>query len=144
MTTGIGLFERVEDARRAADALLNRGFVKDEIGIIAEADGGLVGTLSSLGVPGDDAHIYAEGVSRGGALVTIQASDRRADEAQELLTAAGAVNVHERRTEWRGEPGSLADPAVSTPQTGPEAASMATDRPASDPLLDLEVDKGGT
>ena len=144
MTTGIGLFDRVEDAQGAVDALLNRGFVKDEVGIIADADAGLVGTLSNMGVPGDDAHIYAEGVSRGGALVTVQVSDRRAEQAQELLIAAGAVNVHERRTEWRDEPGSIADPAVTTPQTAPELSTTQTDEPKTDPLLDIEVFKGGT
>ena len=144
MTTGIGLFDRVEDARRAVEALLKRGFVKDEIGVIADARAGLADTLSNMGVPGDDAHIYAEGVSRGGALVTIEASDRRADEAQELLITAGAVNVHERRTEWRREPGSIADPAVITPQTASEPSITQTDEPKTDPLLDIEVFKGGT
>jgi len=38
--------------------------------------GGLIGSLTAAGVSEDDAHIYAEGVRRGGTLVTVRTHDR--------------------------------------------------------------------
>ena len=145
MATAIGLFDRLQDAERAVDALLNAGFVKDEIVIIAGDHADLVGTLTNMGVPGDDAHIYAEGVSRGGALVTIQTSPARREEAQEILAAAGAVNVRERRTEWRRSEATYPDEASpGTQQTGSEELTPEPDMLPRDPLLDIEVHKFGT
>ncbi len=144
MATAIGLFDRLQDAERAADALLNAGFVKDQIGVMAGDYADLVGTLASMGVPGDDAHIYAEGVSRGGALVTVQASPARQEEAQQILTAAGAVNVRERRTAWRSEATYPDAASPGTPRTESEELTPEPDMLPRDPLLDIEVDKFGT
>lgn len=145
MAIAIGLFDRLQDAERAVDVLLNRGFVKDEIDIITDDQGELVAALANMGVPGDDAHLYAEGVSRGGALVTVQASDARKAAAEEILTAASAVNVRERRTEWRRSESTYPDEAApGAQQLEPEQAAPQPDPLRRDPLLDLEVDKGGT
>jgi hypothetical protein len=67
---------------------------------IGAAAGGLVGALVGLGIPEEDAHFYAEGIKRGGVLVTVQASDERASEAQEVLQHANAVDVNTQRAEW--------------------------------------------
>ena len=42
------------------------------IGAVA---GGLIGALTKIGVPEDEAHYYAEGVKRGGTLITLHARD---------------------------------------------------------------------
>src|ERR1700712_4446133 len=42
---------------------------------IGGAAGGLVGALTHAGVPEEDAHVYAEGVRRGGTLVTAKVDD---------------------------------------------------------------------
>lgn len=67
--------------------------------------GGLIGALIGLGIPEEDAHVYAESIKRGGVLVAIQADTRRADEAFALLQQAGALDVDSereslRRSEW--------------------------------------------
>lgn len=70
--------------------------------------GGLIGGLTRLGVPDEDAHFYAEGVRRGGIVVTVAADDEReADAAAEILRQHGAVDIDERATEWKkqGWPG---------------------------------------
>ena len=46
---------------------------------------GLVGRLTSAGVPERDANIYAEGVRRGGTLVTARVADAQAPSAREIL-----------------------------------------------------------
>jgi len=68
---------------------------------IGAAAGGLIGGLRSAGVPEHHAEYYAEGVRRGGALVTVRTTDNLADRAADILDAAGARDVEERSAEWR-------------------------------------------
>jgi len=67
---------------------------------IGAAAGGLIGALVGLGIPEEDAHFYAEGVKRGGVLVTVRTSDDRAHEALRILRDANATDVNARRDEW--------------------------------------------
>src|SRR5205814_6215419 len=59
------------------------------------AVGGLVGALTQAGVSEEDAHVYAEGVRRGGTLVTarVPETDRQRYEA---ILDRSAVNIRER------------------------------------------------
>lgn len=68
---------------------------------IGAATGGVLGALVGAGVPEEEAHIYAEGVRRGGTLVTVSASDSMAPRAADILTRSGAVDVKRRGSEWR-------------------------------------------
>jgi len=69
---------------------------------IGAAAGGLVGGLVGAGIPEDDANIYAEGVRRGGALVTVQAADdTTADRAADILDRYNVVDIDERGTSYR-------------------------------------------
>lgn len=69
------------------------------IGAVA---GGLIGGLTRLGVSEEDAHYYAEGVRRGGILVTVSAANERdADNAVAVLKRHGAVDIDQRATEWK-------------------------------------------
>ncbi|ANM09583.1 MULTISPECIES: general stress protein [unclassified Rhizobium] len=61
------------------------------------AAGGLIGALTDSGVSEDDAHLYAEGVRRGGSLVTAKVDDARASEAQTILQGSNWVDPVERR-----------------------------------------------
>lgn len=64
--------------------------------------GGLIGGLMRMGVPEDEAHYYAEGVRRGGILVTVAAgSEAQADTAVDVMKRHGAVDIDERATEWK-------------------------------------------
>ena len=64
------------------------------IGAVA---GGLTGALTNAGVPDVDAGHYAEGVRRGGTLVTVVAADATAaGRAADMLDDAGAYDVNER------------------------------------------------
>lgn len=67
---------------------------------IGAAAGGLIGALVGLGIPEEDAQFYAEGVKRGGVLVTVQTTDDRASEALNILRQANAVDVDTQRTLW--------------------------------------------
>ena len=67
---------------------------------IGAAAGGLIGALVGMGIPEEDANFYAEGVKRGGVLVSVHTSDDRASEALNILRQTNAVDVDTRRSEW--------------------------------------------
>lgn len=68
---------------------------------IGAATGGLIGGLVGAGVPEDEAHVYAEGVRRGGTLVSVSADDRMADSARSIMQRHAAVDIDARSSEWR-------------------------------------------
>ena len=80
--------------------------------------GGLVGALTSVGVPEEDAANYSEGVRRGGILIAVKAEDAQANRVAEILGDNGAVNIDERASEYRqggvAPSATLAAPAVAT------------------------------
>jgi uncharacterized protein (TIGR02271 family) len=65
--------------------------------------GGLAGSLVDAGVDEKDAHAYAEGVRRGGALVTVRASESDVDRIVDILDDDGTVDLDEREGSWRSE-----------------------------------------
>lgn len=73
--------------------------------------GGIVGSLVDYGMSEDDANLYAEGVRRGGTLVTVRAPDRRAVEARAILDRYNPVNAGERRKQYMGSGWSRFDDA---------------------------------
>lgn len=68
---------------------------------VGAAAGGVVGALTDAGVSHEDAHIYAEGVNRGGTIVTVRADETRAAMAAEILDANGSVDLNDRTSEWK-------------------------------------------
>src|ERR687894_507752 len=67
---------------------------------VGAAAGGLVSGLKRLGVEDDEAGTYAEGLKRGGTLVTVNADDERANIAVAVMRRAGAVEIDKRAAEW--------------------------------------------
>jgi uncharacterized protein (TIGR02271 family) len=65
------------------------------------ATGGLLGALVGAGIPDEDANLYAEGVRRGGTLVTVSAADDMAMRASDILNRHGAVDIDSRGENWR-------------------------------------------
>lgn len=64
--------------------------------------GGIVGALTAAGVPETEAHVYAEGVRRGGTLVTARVDQSRADAAAAILNQ-GRVDIAARRANYEAE-----------------------------------------
>lgn len=66
--------------------------------ITGAATGGIVAGLIDSGVPENEAQHYAEGIRRGGALVSLDLSDSddRASHAQQILNTFKPVNINER------------------------------------------------
>ncbi|MBX9467712.1 MAG: general stress protein [Rhizobium rhizophilum] len=61
------------------------------------AAGGLIGALTDSGVSEDEAHVYAEGVRRGGTLVTARVDDGMEAEAEAILKQSNRVDPMARR-----------------------------------------------
>ncbi|MFA1626528.1 general stress protein [Rhizobium mongolense] len=67
------------------------------------AAGGLIGALTSSGVSEEDAHLYAEGVRRGGTLVSARVDEGRVAEAEAILRRSNWVDPSERRRAYMEE-----------------------------------------
>jgi hypothetical protein len=71
-------------------------------GAIAGAiGGGIVGAMTRAGVAEEDAHFYAEGVRRGGSLVSARVVDELAPRVQEILDGHDHVDIEARRDVFR-------------------------------------------
>jgi hypothetical protein len=89
---------------------------------LGAAAGGVIGALRSKGVPEKDAQFFAEGVRRGGVLLTVSArTDEAAKRAEEILKRHGAVDLDERREEWQRQ-GLTPAPTGSKDQPAPQPA----------------------
>jgi len=77
---------------------------------VGGAAGGLIGSMTEAGVPEDEANLYAEGVRRGGTLVTARVDDAKAGEAQSILTQQKSVDLTSRGQFYRDNGWSRFDP----------------------------------
>lgn len=90
---------------------------------LGAATGGLVGALTRAGVPEVDAHIMADTVGRGGAVVSARVDDVQAAAAAGIMRGAGGIELAEHRGQGEsattdvgiGLPG---DPRVEDPPGG--------------------------
>ncbi|WP_242137626.1 MULTISPECIES: general stress protein [unclassified Sphingomonas] len=93
--------------------------------LVGAAAGGLVGALTHAGVPEDDAHVYAEGVRRGGTLVTAKVDEPMAATARTILSDDRTVQVAERRQAYQSQGWNAFDdtaPAYSDSEIAAERA----------------------
>ncbi|TPJ52422.1 general stress protein [Mesorhizobium sp. B2-6-4] len=68
--------------------------------VVGGAAGGIIGALTEAGVPENDAHVYAEGIRRGGTLVTAKVEDNLVPNAQQILNQYNSVDIADRRNEY--------------------------------------------
>ena len=91
--------------------------------LVGAAAGGLVGALTHAGVPEHDAHVYAEGVRRGGTLVTAKVDEPLVHTARTILGDDRTVDVAERRQAYEQQGWSRFDdtaPAYSQSEIAAE------------------------
>ena len=75
------------------------------------ATGGIVGALTEAGVSQEDAHIYAEGVRRGGTLVSARVPDADRSRLDAILNES-SVNLRDRSAAWQKSGWKTFDPAA--------------------------------
>ena len=101
---------------------------------VGAAAGGLVSGLTRLGIQDDEAQTYAEGLKRGGTLVTVNADNPRADLAVNVMRRLGAVEIDKRAAEWReGGWQGFAQTETLRPHVTPDADDEATRRVERNP-----------
>lgn len=89
---------------------------------IGAAAGGVAGALVNMGVPEEEAGYYAEGVRRGGTLVTIDAPDDMADQAVDIMDNYDPIDIQERAETWQSSGWTRYDPEAA-PYTSDEVVA---------------------
>jgi len=69
--------------------------------VVGGSAGGIVGALTNAGVSEEEADVYAEGVRRGGTLVSVNVSDEQAVSVEAVLDRFEHVELGRRREAYR-------------------------------------------
>jgi hypothetical protein len=77
--------------------------------LAGDTTGGVIGALSQAGVKDEDAQLYAEGIRRGGSLVSARIPDGDRSRVESILSRS-AVNLTERTAVYRKTGWSRFDP----------------------------------
>jgi len=111
-------FDTRTEAETAIDKLVAAGIPRNDVRIVAGAettsttqgtsvdnreDSGFFAALKDLFLPDEDRYTYAEGLRRGGVMVSASVDTAHIDRASDILEEYGAVDVDERETGWRSE-----------------------------------------
>ncbi|WDR04656.1 hypothetical protein PSQ90_09980 [Devosia rhodophyticola] len=67
---------------------------------VGGATGGIVGALTQSGVHEPDAHVLAEGIRRGGTVVSVRTNDQDVHTAEAIFDQAGRVDLNEKRAQF--------------------------------------------
>ncbi|WP_244472302.1 MULTISPECIES: hypothetical protein [unclassified Methylobacterium] len=102
---------------------------------VGAAAGGLLGALTGAGLSDSEAEHYAEGVRRGGTLVTVRTEEAHVARVTALLSEHGAIDLDTRAENWRAEGwtgGTLTETRtgshdVGTTRPGAPAAGLGTE-----------------
>jgi uncharacterized protein (TIGR02271 family) len=152
--TVIGMFDSESEARSAAKDLIAMGIASGDIHMSSKAEGGATNSESNspsfwqelkdiFTGDGESQHVdyYAEGSRRGGTVLTVTASDERADSAADILRAHHAVDINDRAAQWSqsGWSGYRADASTSaacatTNSPSTETANQTSDDRAQDKM----------
>jgi hypothetical protein len=95
---GLGLLVIPGLGPLAAAGPLVAGLTGAGVGAVA---GGLIGALMDIGIPEEEAGYYAEGVRRGGTLVSVNAPDNQVSQVVTVLNRNGAVDIDQRRAYYQ-------------------------------------------
>jgi len=79
--------------------------------LLGAATGGVIGALTEAGLSKDDSETYAEGVRRGGTLVSARIQDADRTKVESILDRS-AVDVQARRASWQKSGWKSFDPAA--------------------------------
>jgi len=112
-------FDSRTDAEEAVQRLVSAGISRESVRIVeggqqggaasvsqssyGESGSGFWDALKDLFLPDEDRQTYAEGLRRGGYLVTVNAPDAIYERAIDILDDEGTVDIDERASSWRSE-----------------------------------------
>jgi uncharacterized protein (TIGR02271 family) len=135
------MFHSRADAQDAVDRLIEAGLPQDSVRLMpgyendepianrAEVHGGFFESLRDFFMPEPDRYSYAEGLTRGGYLVTAtDVPESFYQQALDILDRDGAIDLDEQEHSWRGEGWEGYRPAQvsGTASAGMSSASMGS------------------
>ena len=100
-------------------------------GTVTTHEEGMWGSLKEFFMPEEDRHLHAEGLHRGGTMLTATVEDGYAEQTYDILEEHGSVDMDEREASWRkdgwtgqatGAPAMAASIPASTGTAGLHAA----------------------
>jgi stress response protein YsnF len=157
----VAMFENYDKAKAARDVLVARGVPSSGIEILDQSgsardtgvtyegnEEGIWGAVKRASMPDEDAHLYAEGVRRGHAMLVVRVGPGDRDSVLYILESLDPIDVETRASEWRqegwsgvhagqtawetqraesaGTPTTLSDTSMTTPVAdGPAGAGAA-------------------
>src|SRR5215207_6484490 len=140
-------FDNRQDADEAIQRLVAEGISRTGINIVegsqgsaqgstaarssSQEDMGFCDALKDLFLPDEDRSTYAEGLRRGGYLVTVRASDPQYERVIGILDDEGTVNLDEREASWRQEGWTGYGSASSRSSSGTGVGGAASDAASS-------------
>lgn len=105
-------FDSRGDAEAAVERIVAEGTPRSEIRVVEGSeraasaqnkDKGFMESLSDFFMPEEDRHSYAEGLSRGGYLVSLNTTSQNRDRVLDILDDEGTVDMDAREQSWRSE-----------------------------------------
>ena len=158
--TLLGLYDTVTDAEHVMHALVTEGFPYGAIRAVVSNDAArcgtdasvgewmtvesgtdIVDTLTNLGLPAAEAHAYAEGIQRGGALVIVKPIDEWVDRGREIMNRRQAVDMDERISQWHQEGWTgMATRAGSSPAAAAPATHVRPEARPEQPRTGTRVE----
>lgn len=143
------MFDTRDDAQRAVENLIDEGIPQDHIRMTpgSERDstgessrttstgdhegGGFWHSLEEFFFPDEDRAEYAEGLRRGGYLVTVQATEAQHDLVLDILDDDGTIDMDERADSWRSEGWSNTGSSLGSATGGAGSSTGAGTRTGS-------------
>jgi hypothetical protein len=124
-----GFFDTRDAAVHATQALNVAGIGGDDVSLVeGHGETGAYGEhrgfwdkLKDFFLPDEDRYSYAEGLRRGGFVLTVHTTEERADTVFDILEQYGSVDMDAREASWRAEgwggwvPGSM-DDSIALPR----------------------------
>lgn len=136
-------FDNRTDAEAAIARLVQIGIARNEINLVegqsrtgtssatsdANESPGFWASLERLFLPDEDRNTYAEGLRRGGYLISLRTTDAQYAKALDILDDEGTIDIDDRANSWRSEGWTGSTPGYATGSgVGAAAASMGAAR----------------
>jgi hypothetical protein len=108
-------FDTRAEAEAARDDLAAAGFAKRDVRLVPQYEGSVIDdgaggepksfwhAMKDLFLPHDDRSVYAEGLRRGGVLLSVVTIGPDYSEAARILDRDGAINIALREEQWKRE-----------------------------------------
>lgn len=118
MQTITAMFDKRSDAIDAQQQLLALGLTASQVKLLPDTevtpsttagsyntpqDEGFWASLKDFFMPEEDRHSYAEGIRRGGTMVSVTTDDVHSVKAMDILEQRGSIDLDERESSWRKE-----------------------------------------